>query len=121
MALTAPSQLQTLSHRPARLSLWDMDARQSLVNQLVDAEDLPNAIALNSSMINAARIVGPALAGLLVATLGEGFCFLINALSYLAVIWALLAMRLTRRGRESASHPSIAHPPAEGTHSIAAT
>src|SRR5213594_839542 len=103
------------------VNAFDMPARQSLVNQLVDAEDLPNAIALNSSMINAARIVGPALAGLLVATLGEGFCFLINALSYLAVIWALLAMRLTRRGRESASHPSIAHALAEGTRYIATT
>jgi MFS family permease len=103
------------------VNAFDMPARQSLVNQLVDAQDLPNAIALNSSMINAARIIGPALAGLLVATLGEGFCFLINALSYLAVIAALLAMRLTRRGSESGSHPSMTRALIEGTRYIATT
>ena len=74
------------------VNAFDMPARQALVYQLVDAEDLPNAVALNSSMINAARIVGPGLAGLVIAKLGEGACFLINALSYLAVITALVAM-----------------------------
>jgi len=73
---------------------FDMPARQSLVNELVGGGDLPNAIALNSSMVNAARIVGPAIAGVVVATVGEGVCFLINALSYLAVIWGLLLMKL---------------------------
>jgi MFS family permease len=66
---------------------FDMPARQSLVTELVEGGDLPNAIALNSSIVNAARIIGPAIAGLVVATVGEGICFLINALSYLAVIW----------------------------------
>jgi MFS family permease len=80
----------------------------------VEPDDLPNAIALNSSMINAARIVGPGLAGLLVAAFGEGFCFLINALSYLAVLWALLAMQLARTGRAAKPHLSIVHSLAEG-------
>jgi MFS family permease len=77
---------------------FDMPARQALVHQLVNVDDLANAVALNSSMINAARIVGPALAGLVVAKFGEGVCFLINALSYVAVIAALLAMKLPERG-----------------------
>ena len=96
------------------VNAFDMPARQSLVNDLVEPEDLPNAIALNSSMINAARIVGPGLAGLLVAAFGEGVCFLINALSYLAVLWALLAMQWTRPGRAAALHLSIGRSLAEG-------
>jgi MFS family permease len=73
----------------------DMPPRHSFVIDLVeDREDLGNAIALNSSIFNGARLVGPSLAGLLIATVGEGLCFLINALSYVAVIFALWAMRL---------------------------
>ena len=79
------------------INALDMPARQSLVNQLVDIEDLPNAIGLNSSMINAARIVGPGIAGVVVAQVGEGVCFMINAISYLVVIGALLAMNISRR------------------------
>src|SRR5581483_2132674 len=97
---------------------FDMPARQTLVNRLVSVEDLPNAIALNSSMINAARIIGPSLAGILVAVLGEGFCFLLNAVSYLAVLWALLAMDVSESGRHT-HHPSIAHALAEGVRYIA--
>jgi len=59
-------------------------------------EDLPNAIALNSSLVNVARFIGPAVAGLLVAAVGEGFCFLINGISYVAVIIALLAMKVNK-------------------------
>lgn len=101
------------------ISAFDMPARQSLVNQLVDAEDLPNAIALNSSMINAARIVGPGLAGLLVAAFGEGVCFLLNALSYLAVIWALAAMQLADRKPPAGENLSLAHSLVEGSRYIA--
>jgi MFS family permease len=72
----------------------DMPTRQAFVVDMVGREDLHNAIALNSSMFNSARVVGPALAGVLVAAIGEGRCFLINGLSYLAVIAALAAMRL---------------------------
>ncbi len=75
------------------VNAFDMPARQALVHKLVSVDDLPNAVALNSSMINAARIIGPGVAGLIVAAVGEGACFTINAISYLAVIIALLAMR----------------------------
>jgi MFS family permease len=91
-----------------------MPARQSLVNQLVNVEDLPNAIALNSSMINAARIVGPGIAGVLVAQVGEGVCFMINAISYLVVIGALLAMNISRRMTGSIPQVSLTRSLAEG-------
>lgn len=73
---------------------FDIPARQAFVMDMVGREDLHNAIALNSSMFNCARVLGPTLAGLLVPLVGEGLCFLLNGLSYLAVIAALLAMRL---------------------------
>jgi MFS family permease len=71
----------------------DIPTRQSFVVELVAREDLQNAIALNSSMFNGARIVGPAVAGVLVAVVGEGWCFFANAVSYIAVIASLLLMR----------------------------
>lgn len=74
----------------------DVPARQSLLVQLVGEEDLPNAIALNSSMFNAARLVGPAVAGVLIGWVGEGPVFALNALSYIAVLAALMALRLPR-------------------------
>lgn len=74
---------------------FDMPARQAFLVEMVGSEDLMNAIALNSSMFNSARMLGPAIAGILVAALGEGMCFLINGISYLAVIAGLLLMRLT--------------------------
>lgn len=86
---------------------FDMPARQALVHELVDAEDLSNAVALNSSMINAARIVGPALAGLVVARFGEGVCFVINAVSYVATIAALLMMKLAERPQRKTAPSSI--------------
>ena len=76
------------------VNAFDIPARQVFVAQTVARPDLMNAIALNSSRFNGARIVGPAVAGLLVATVGEGWCFLVNSVSYLAVIGGLLAMRL---------------------------
>jgi MFS family permease len=78
---------------------FDIPARQAFVVEIVEREDLMNAIALNSSMVNGARVVGPAVAGLVVAAVGEGWCFLLNALSYVAVIGALLLMRLEPRLR----------------------
>jgi MFS family permease len=84
------------------VNAFDMPARQSFVVEMIeDRADLPNAIALNSSMFNSARLVGPAVAGLLIAAVGEGVCFLINAASYLAVIIALAAMRISPRPRAS--------------------
>jgi MFS family permease len=93
---------------------FDMPARQALVYQLVDSEDLANAVALNSSVINTARIVGPALAGLVVAKFGEGICFMVNAVSYVAVIVALLAMKLPKRQRSPVESRSVAGSLIEG-------
>jgi MFS family permease len=76
------------------VNAFDIPARQSFVVGLVAREDLQNAIALNSSMFNGARIVGPAVAGVLVAVVGEGWCFFANAVSYIAVIASLLLMRV---------------------------
>jgi MFS family permease len=73
---------------------FDIPTRQAFTVQMVGREDLPNAISLNSSMVNGARMVGPALAGILVGWVGEGWCFLGNSLSYLAVLAGLAAMRL---------------------------
>jgi MFS family permease len=72
----------------------DIPTRQTFVADMVPRDDLPNAIALNSSMVNGARIVGPAVAGLVVASIGEGWCFFANAVSYLAVIAGLLMMNV---------------------------
>lgn len=73
----------------------DAPARQAFVPEIVEKkEDLANAIALNSSMFNGARLIGPAMGGLLVASVGAGYCFLIDGISYIAVIIALLAMKL---------------------------
>jgi MFS family permease len=86
------------------INAFDMPARQSLVVQMVeDRADLPNAIALNSSMVNAARLLGPAIAGVVIAAVGEGWCFLADALSYGAVITSLLFMRITPRPRVAKS------------------
>jgi predicted MFS family arabinose efflux permease len=76
------------------INAFDMPARQSLVIHMTGKDDLLNAISLNSAVFNSARAVGPAIAGLLVAAVGEGVCFLLNAVSFAAVIACLLAMRL---------------------------
>src|SRR5580693_681055 len=78
------------------INAFDMPARQSFVIQMVDRrEDLGNAIALNGSMVNSASLVGPAIAGVVIAAVGEGYCFLIDGISYIAVILSLMAMRIT--------------------------
>ena len=87
----------------------DMPTRQAFVVEMVGKEDLHNAIALNSSMFNSARVLGPALAGVLVALIGEGWCFLGNALSYLAVIAGLLCMRLPRLEKPKDRPRMLAH------------
>jgi MFS family permease len=80
------------------VNAFDMPARQAfLVEMVEDRADLANAIALNSTMVHAARLIGPAAAGLIIAAVGESLCFLIDAVSYIAVIAALLAMRVTPR------------------------
>jgi len=73
----------------------EVTVRQSFMVQMIDRkEDLGNAIALNSSMVNGARLIGPSIAGILIRWFGEGICFLINGISYVAVIWALVMMQL---------------------------
>jgi MFS family permease len=79
------------------VNAFDVPARQAFVVEMVGKEDLVNAIALNSSVFNSARIIGPAIGGVLVAAIGEGWCFLANALSYLAVILGLLLMKIETR------------------------
>ena len=121
MGWVQPAHIILLGFVLGIVNAFDMPARQALVNQMVDAKDLSNAVALNSSMINAARIVGPGLAGIVVARVGEGACFTINAVSYLAVIMALLAMKLPKKSDESARQFSIAHSLVEGLHYTLAT
>ncbi len=78
------------------VNAFDVPIRQAFFVQMVGKEDLPNAIALNSSIFNGARVVGPAMAGFAIAWFGEGWCFFLNGLSFVAVIVALLIMRIER-------------------------
>jgi MFS family permease len=78
------------------VNAFDIPARQSFIVDMVGRPDLMNAIALNSSMFNASRVIGPAIAGILVAAIGEGWCFFANGISYIAVIVGLLLMRVER-------------------------
>lgn len=92
----SPGLLMGLALFLGCINALDVPARQAIAIQLVDdPDDLPNAIALNSLLMNSARFVGPALAGFVVAAVGEAICFLLNALSYLAVLIALGAIRIT--------------------------
>ena len=78
------------------INAFDTPARQALVVDMVeDRQDVPNAIALNSSMVNGSRIIGPSIGGVIIAAVGEGWCFAVDALSYVAVILSILAMRFT--------------------------
>ncbi len=87
------------------VNAFDMPGRQSLVIQMTGKDDLLSAISLNSAVFNAARVVGPSVAGFVVARAGEGLCFLFNGLSFVAVIAALLAMRLPRFVPRAVSSP----------------
>jgi len=84
------------------VNAFDIPARQAFVVEMVEREDLPNAIALNSSIFNMARILGPAVAGVLVAAVGEGWCFVLNGVSFIAVIAGLLMMQLRAAARRDA-------------------
>jgi len=87
------------------VNAFDIPGRQSFLVDMVGKDDLMNAIALNSSMFNGARVIGPAIAGILVAKIGEGYCFFANAISYIAVIVGLLMMRVHSPGRPSMASP----------------
>lgn len=90
------------------INAFDMPTRQAFVVEMVeDKNDLGNAIALNSSMVNLARMIGPSIAGLIVAAVGEGWCFLIDGFSYIAVIISLLLMHIVARERASTKRATL--------------
>lgn len=91
------------------VNAFDIPARQAFLVEMVGREDLMNAIALNSSMFNGARVIGPAIAGILVASIGEGWCFAANSASYIAVIAGLLLMRIERRPVEQELAGALEH------------
>src|SRR5438046_2355712 len=90
--IVTPWMVLVLALASGVINAFDLPARQSFLIEMVGKDDLSNAIALNSAAFNTARVFGPAVAGVLLATIGEGGCFWLNALSYLAVLAALLAM-----------------------------
>jgi MFS family permease len=87
------------------VNAFDIPGRQSFLVDMVGKEDLMNAIALNSSMFNGARVIGPAIAGILVAKIGEGWCFFANGVSYIAVIIGLMLMRVSSPARAFGASP----------------
>ena len=91
------------------VNAFDIPGRQSFLVDMVGKDDLMNAIALNSSMFNGARVVGPAVAGILVARLGEGWCFFVNGVSYIAVIAGLMLMKVHAPARVSATTSPFEH------------
>jgi MFS family permease len=96
------------------VNAFDLTSRQALLTEMLDTkEDLGNAIALNSSIFNSARLIGPAIAGQLIPFVGEAGCFLINGLSFLAVLVSLLSLRLTHR-TVAATQPPVWHGLREG-------
>jgi MFS family permease len=102
--LVAVWHLIVLSIMLGTVNAFDVPARQSFVIDMVkNKKDLGNAIALNSFMFNGARLVGPSIAGILIAYVGEGVCFLLNGISFFFIILALLAMRTTQKVRQESS------------------
>jgi MFS family permease len=91
--VAAPWHVYLIAALMGTVQVLDAPARQALTYRMVGRRDLPNAVALNSSLFNAARIFGPALGGVIIAAAGVGFCFALNAVSYVAVLAGLLAMR----------------------------
>src|SRR4029077_3253019 len=107
-------QIIVLATMQGLINAVDTPARQAfLVEMVEDRRDLSNAIALNSSMFNGARLIGPSIAGLLYAEVGAGYCFLIDGISYIAVIAALLAMRVKPHVAQPRAH-NIWHDLVEG-------
>ena len=106
IGIVQPWMVLVLAFVFGTINAFDLPARQSFLVEMVGKEDLTNAIALNSTAFNTARIAGPAVAGILVAVAGEAGCFWINAVSYLAVLWGLWRMDLQRgAGETSAADP----------------
>ena len=109
------AEVLALSAMQGVINAFDMPGRQSFMIRMVEnRDDLSNAIAINSSMVNVARLIGPSLAGLLIAATNEGWCFLIDGVSYIAVIASLLMMRIahdapqaSRRNHDRAASPGM--------------
>jgi MFS family permease len=102
-------QIIALSIFIGLVNAFDIPTRQSFIFELLDnQEDLPNAIALNSMIFNGARLIGPPIAGIVIELAGEGACFIINAASFLAVLAALLAMRIVPRNNNRHPNPILA-------------
>jgi MFS family permease len=101
MGIITVAEIIVLQVLQGLINAFDTPARQAFVVDMVtDRADLPNAIALNSTMFNASRIIGPSIAGILIAAVGEGWCFALDAVSYVAVIVSLQLMRLAATRRE---------------------
>ncbi|MDA8169923.1 MAG: MFS transporter [Nitrospiraceae bacterium] len=97
------------------VSSFEIPMRQSfIIDMLEDRGDLGNAIALNSSLVNGARLLGPTVAGVLIAAAGEGMCFLVNGISYMAVLAALLAMRIKKKERKGKAPKNVLQSVREG-------
>lgn len=112
-------QVVALSIMQGLINAFDMPARQALIIQLIDnKEDLSNAIAINSSMVNGARLIGPSVGGVLIAAVGEGWCFAIDAVSYVAVIGSLLIMRVAPRVRDRSREKHVLTDLREGWHYV---
>ncbi len=111
LALTARvtiGEIIVLSIVQGLITGFDLPARQAFVIDIIERpEDMGNAIALNSSIFNGARLIGPSIAGILIAGAGEGVCFLVDAISYFAVIWAFCAMRLPEKPRSPQTRPLL--------------
>jgi len=97
---TAVWQIVCLSVFLGVVDAFDMPIRQSFMVEIVERKDLSSAIALNSSIVNCAQLLGPSIAGIVIASTGEGVCFLLNGVSYLFVIGSLIAMKITRKQTE---------------------
>jgi MFS family permease len=119
LGIVAVWHILALSAVLGMVNAFDIPTRQSFVVQMLDSpRDLPNALALNSLLVSSARIIGPAIAGQVIFLWGEGRCFLINSASYLAVVVALLAMRV-RSGARRTVHPSLFTSLKEGARYVA--
>src|SRR5260221_14251046 len=113
MHLITMWQLAVLALFAGVCNSFETPTRQSIFVQLIDKrEDLPNAIALNSMLMNGTRLIGPSLGGLLIAAFNETVCFTVNAVSYIAVVAALMTLKVTPRPQRAPSHPL--HDLAEG-------
>ena len=112
----APWHIFVLALIAGTIQTFEMPTRQSFLMEIVGKDDLTSAIALNSALVNGARILGPALAGITVAAAGEGACFSVNALSYLVIIGAFVSMRLPQREADSTPQVSVFAFIQEGIH-----